>query len=712
MFKDLKDKFKERIDASSSKHQHGNVIYSTADGPVASGGHLHLWRIYNGVDKTSGESVSVFILDKAEVEKTVNGDKKVAADVVSWYKHSASQQVKLHHPHVLRVIAPLSESSSRLILVTEQVFGSISNAIMKNYDGLTKGVSQAMKDFHLPAVEKQYGLYQLADALQFLHSHANVVHMNVTPACIYISKKGEWKIADFHFSVPASALQTKSLQWNQNFRCLTSEDITDTRVNPWLGPNMDYAAPEYVLRNDPSVAGDYFSYGCVAFDVLRAGTGRGLISAMSNITSYQCAVDAMHHRSDWCGLDHASQQTIISLTHRDLSQRIDLVKLVTAAPLFGDPLIRCLIYVTRMSAQDSKTKLPFLKTLYDSVTHYSPRIMKMKILPSLIQELSDERMLRFVLPIILLCVAPLDSADVEKIIIPAIGPLMLRTDLPVVVQLILEKLNDLIPKISNATQDKYVLPLLCSTLKLHVDARLVMPLLKHVVKLTEAQTISHAQFREHLLPLVLRLLANPGAPQDSKLAALGAIQDLLCAIDADTIRSSVEPALNAVITRERDTQPLMKLVDVYSAMAQRYGRELTVMVIVPSLCPLLLSTSLSYQQIHAVSQLLCALVNQVDSERQQQFDAEQRNLESARRRAESDKKEEESMKAATFDDYNPHAWQAPKVEARRLPEPVAQIPAPTAAMPPPVAASGGNGWADFADEPPVKMHSQQQQQQQ
>eukprot|EP00759_Apiculatamorpha_spiralis_P006647 PhF_6_TR13902/c0_g1_i1/m.22345/K17541/SCYL2; SCY1-like protein 2 len=435
-----------------------NVKLDTSEGSVASGGHMFLWRIYNGVDKTSGEAVSVFIADKGEIEKKC-GSKKAAAELLVWFKNQCSQLCKLQHPHVLRVITPLVETSKQIYLVTEQVFGSLANCFLKNFDGVGK-VTQAMKDFDLALVEKQFGLYQLADALQFLHSYAGISHLNITPESIYISKKGDWKISDFIFCCPVTSLNAKNMQWNQNFRALA--DLTDTRINPTLGPSLNYAAPEYVLRNDPGLGSDCFSFGCVMYDVLRKLGSQPFISAGNNISTYQLEVDGMHHRKDWGGVDLPAQQTIISLTHQDVAQRLDFVKLVTTSPLFGDPLIRCLIYVSRMSAQDAKTKMPFLKTLYDSVAQYSPRILTMKIIPSLIPELEDERMFRFILPILFLCVGRIELRDVETLIIPAVGPILLRQDMPVIAQLALERFPDIITKTSFSTVEKYILPFLVS----------------------------------------------------------------------------------------------------------------------------------------------------------------------------------------------------------------------------------------------------------
>lgn len=675
------------------------------EGSVASGGHHHLWRIHNGVDKTSAEPVSVFICDKQDLTHRICGDnKKHAAEVIAWVKQGCSQLCKLQHPHVLRVISPLVETNKILYIVTEQVFASLSNAFLKNFENINK-VSPQLRDFDLSLVEKQYGLYQIADAMQFLLTYAGLCHMNFTPESVYISKKGEWKVSEFLFSTPVTALAGKTQQWNQNFR--NTENLTDTHVQAILGPNMNYAAPEYVLRDDPSPGScDCFSFGCVTYDVLRAAGSAPLINARSNLTTYQQEVDRIHHRKDnWGGIDESSRQTIISLTHRDVSQRVDFVKLVTTAPLFGDSLIRCLIYVSRMSAQDAKTKMPFLKTLYDSVKQYSPRILVHKIIPSLLPDLADERMFRFILPILFACVSSLEGKDVEALLMPAVGPIMLRKDLPVVTQIVLERFTDLMAKVSLSSLEKYIIPFLANALTVINDPRVIVPLVGHVITYTETQLLPQKETKDRLLPLMISLLTDTSSPLDTKVCILTAVPKLFFILDTETVKTKVEPALHGVLTTERDAKLLMMLVDVYSAMAEKFGKEMTVHIIVPSLCPLLLSTTLHYDQVHTVAMLISKLIMQIDAERKGLMEAAQR-AQYAPKPATA-----EPEVTQNFDNFNAHGWKPPTIEAPKLPQPQ-QPPASEISVGlnlngdlPSRLSSTKNAWADFSDEPPVKLPS-------
>jgi hypothetical protein len=272
----------------------------------------------------------------------------------------------------------------------------------------------------------------------------------------------------------------------------------------------------------------------------------------------------------------------------------------------------------------------------------------------------------------------------------------------------LERFADFVVKVSFTTIEKYILPFLANTLRTISDARVIVPLVEHLLTFTQSQLIPQKEMKDRLLPLMLVLLSEATTPVETKICILTSLQKLFTMLDAETVKTKVEPALNGVITRERDSKVLMTVVDVYSAMAERYGREMTVHNIIPSLCPLLLSTTLVYDQIHAVSVLISKLVTQIDQERGAAFEAERRAQDRARSEAANPKKEEVVTK---FDDYNPHAWKAPTVEAPKLAKVVESPPTnPSGFGTTPAIGTGGyppasGGWADFSKEPPVKVPS-------
>ena len=163
-------------------------------------------------------------------------------------RKDAAQMVKLRHPGLLNLVAPLEENRHHLALVTEPVFASVADALAKGANlrerhqrsttsssGLSSssGSSSEMKsraktkagggaageggagatgaatatattpapiptrlaNLTLSTLEIKHGTLQLASALRFLHQDAKLVHRALSPESVVITAEGSWKIA-------------------------------------------------------------------------------------------------------------------------------------------------------------------------------------------------------------------------------------------------------------------------------------------------------------------------------------------------------------------------------------------------------------------------------------------------------------------------------------------------------------------------------------
>ena len=52
----------------------------------------------------------------------------------------------------------------------------------------------------LHPIEVQFGLVQVAEALNFLHSGAKMIHGNLSPSNVVVSTHGVWKLMGLNFS--------------------------------------------------------------------------------------------------------------------------------------------------------------------------------------------------------------------------------------------------------------------------------------------------------------------------------------------------------------------------------------------------------------------------------------------------------------------------------------------------------------------------------
>lgn len=61
-------------------------------------------------------------------------------------------------------------------------------------------VTLPSQEHQLHPIELQYGLMQVAEALNFLHSDVKMMHCNLTPHNVVVSAWGHWKLMGFNFS--------------------------------------------------------------------------------------------------------------------------------------------------------------------------------------------------------------------------------------------------------------------------------------------------------------------------------------------------------------------------------------------------------------------------------------------------------------------------------------------------------------------------------
>lgn len=59
--------------------------------------------------------------------------------------------------------------------------------------------SHHVKEYKFLDIELKYGILQIIEALSFLHYSGHVIHKNVCPSSILVTKKGTWKLAGLEF---------------------------------------------------------------------------------------------------------------------------------------------------------------------------------------------------------------------------------------------------------------------------------------------------------------------------------------------------------------------------------------------------------------------------------------------------------------------------------------------------------------------------------
>lgn len=180
---------------------------------TATAGPENAWRIYNGYTKADRKEVSIFFFDKRSVDKLHKPKRKEA--VTEILRNGARQMERVSHPKILQAYK-VEECADSLAFASEPVLASLANVLAyqeqrannvgQSSTNVTKQASSTpshrapfTKEYELLDIEIKYGLLQITEALLYLHGTRKVLHRNVCPASIIITKRGTWKLSGLEF---------------------------------------------------------------------------------------------------------------------------------------------------------------------------------------------------------------------------------------------------------------------------------------------------------------------------------------------------------------------------------------------------------------------------------------------------------------------------------------------------------------------------------
>ena len=195
---------------------------------MASAGPGLLWKVYSGYKKTTRQAASVFVLERAALERFDRQDKEAVWELM---RRGVSQLTRLRHPQILTVHHPLEESRDCLAFATEPVFCSLANAL-GGHDNLPSPLPEQLRGFKMFEVELKYGLLQVkycrstaevsstgvlslqvAEGLGFLHGQARMLHRNICPESIVINEAGAWKLSGLEYCLAAAGAPGTEPVW-------------------------------------------------------------------------------------------------------------------------------------------------------------------------------------------------------------------------------------------------------------------------------------------------------------------------------------------------------------------------------------------------------------------------------------------------------------------------------------------------------------------
>ncbi|KAJ1369323.1 SCY1-like protein 2 [Parelaphostrongylus tenuis] len=419
--------------------------YEIGDQTCAAGPGFY-WKVFRGC--------SVWIFDKKDIDRWPKDDRE---SFLSLIRQGVSQLTKLRHPRLLVVEHPIEESRDSLAFATEPVFACLANCLCRPEHvsaSSSSAVSTHLNNVKFSEVEIKHGLFQLGEALSFLHVDAGILHRNVTPESVIVNDRGAWKLAGFEFSIQGRTVLPgkfayETFNWDIHLPAISQ-------------PNLDYLAPEYVVGGGCDSHSDIYSLGVLSYAVFNEC--RPPFEHKNDLDRFKKNMEKLNNF-------HVRIELIPPVLLNDLKMCLKYVPNIrpdatqfTKIAYFNDPLVKTLNLFESLVQMENSRKVQFFKSLPGVLVRFEKRVLLQKVLPHFSCEFSTPDLIPFILPSIFLIIEQVTKEQFSSDILPKIIPLFFMDKPYQIALLLLQRMELLLEKASEEHVKCYILPLVYNAL--------------------------------------------------------------------------------------------------------------------------------------------------------------------------------------------------------------------------------------------------------
>ncbi|KMY98799.1 SCY1-like protein 2 isoform X3 [Drosophila simulans] len=622
-------KFKSTNVAASTATQavaDGNPItqYFEIGKPVACAGPELVWRIHDAYRKSDNKECSVFIFEKKIAEKLHKPRRKET--ITELLKSSVKTLERFRHPRILQIYHTVEESADTLAFASEPIFASLSNVLAfhesKTYEatnvapaagGAAASQAQAAantlpqrpahaKEYNFLDMELKYGFLQLTEALAYLHYSGHVIHRNVCPSSILITKRGIWKLAGMEY---VERMNENDL--NSSIPC----PPWSNRVSKMAQPNLDFMAPETQSTSKCSLLSDMFSLGMVICAVFN--NGRPLIQAGNSTSNYakqmETLDDLVHKLMP--RLPIALQEATSRMASRDATAR-PTAQLLQLIKYFIDTPINALKFLDVVNMKDTQQKSQFYKTtLIEAMPMIPRKLWWQNIWPMLKSEINNNEVLAAVLQPVMLFVQEATLTEYDTLM-SATMKVIYNTPKSIQASVtILENLHLIIEKTKPEDVTTDIMPMLFYSF----DGSTIQVQSAAVVAVANVfDSIDELSIRRMVLPKVKQVFEKNITDPKIVQNVLMCIERVMDRMERAQVMDEVLPLLANI--RIPDPDIIMRTVRIYHKLFvdKTYGLTVETMAtnVLPLLIPHTVNPSLNFEQYCYLLEVLQQMLEAID----------------------------------------------------------------------------------------------------
>ncbi|XP_078042515.1 SCY1-like protein bma isoform X2 [Augochlora pura] len=583
-----------------------NNIYEVGE-QSATAGPENAWRVYDAYKKDDKKEVSIFLFDKRSVEKLCKPKRKeIVTDIL---RKGALEMKSTGHPKILQAYK-VEECSDSLAFASEPVLASLANVLAyretSNLDRGTGHRTTFAKEYKLLDIEIKYGLLQIAEALLFLHESCKILHRNVCPANIIITKRGTWRLAGLEFIVK------------------NTNDDMPIPLQPWTNhaskltqPNLDYMAPEIQQKKQGSFYSDMYSFGmtiCAIFN-----QGRPLIQANHSCTEYIKQIDNLVTQVAEMlpFIPVPLREAVAHLLRNEPEQRLT-VQSMLRIKYFQDPSLEPLQFLDESKMKTVLQKEHFYTAILKEKLPYIPKKLWYQHVWTYLQsELESQEVQSAVLQSVFYIMQDSTQEEYDYFIYPALSKLFASHKSIQGTVTLLENLHLILKKSQRKYGEAEVLQLLYDSFDNSTTQVQTAAFVAATNVMTDYIT-DDDDIRRIILPKLLQAFEQKSV--DARVL-LNVIPCMLSRLETQKIVDMILPLLyNA---RLQEPEIIVRVVKIYRLMLKdkKYGLTVSWMATraMPSLLPQTINPALNLAQFDALVTVLQQMFSLIERNQRNQL---------------------------------------------------------------------------------------------
>jgi SCY1-like protein 2 len=204
-----------------------------------------------------------------------------------------------------------------------------------------------------------------------------------------------------------------------------------------------------------------FALGCLAFAI--HNKGESLLKTFNSFHTYEKQIKSLNPQS-FSKMPSHLQPVIRQLMTRNPNQRMSPIDFQNSK-YFDNLLVSTMKFLESFPEKTREEKGQFMKGLSRVLAQFPERVLKRKILPSLLEELKDNQLLPFTIPNIFIITQSLNQHEFCDLVLPALKPVFQVRDPPQNMIVLMEKLDVLQQKTPREVFRDDVMPLVYAALE-------------------------------------------------------------------------------------------------------------------------------------------------------------------------------------------------------------------------------------------------------